>query len=138
MSRRAGAQDRRGRVDVMIRQLPGNPDQDRDQGLHLLAIRVPRDADVADPDLQAVTSHTSCFQAFMRNGDVPSHASQRFSERGAGGLNIIEKSQLTRLDGLGEMKAEERIIHGLRSELEKCDLVLNSDPRSGILEVLEP
>ena len=124
-----------GRVDV-IRQLPGNPDQDRDQGLHLLAIGVPRDADVADPDLQAIPMHAPCVQAFMRNGDVPGHV--RFSERGAARLDIIEKSQVTRLERLGEMKTEERIIHGLRSELEKCDLVLNPDPRSGILEVLGP
>jgi len=48
----------------------------------------------------------------VRNGDVPSQVSQRFCERRAGGLDIIEKSQLTRLERLGEMKAEERIIHG--------------------------
>jgi len=35
------------------------------------------------------------------------------------------------------MKAEERIVDRLRSEFEKCDLVLNSDPRSGILDVPE-
>src|SRR5215213_9310046 len=83
-----------GRVDVIIRQLPGNPDEDRDQGLHLLAIRVPRDADVADPELQTVTSHTSCIQAFVRawrrrpghNKEVPAHAprtSGRDESRGA-------------------------------------------------------
>ena len=30
-------------------------------------------------------------------------------ERGGGGLDIIQKSQLTRIERLGEMKAEERI-----------------------------
>ena len=38
---------------------------------------------------------------------------QRFPERDGGGLDIIQKPQLTRIERLGEMKTEERIADGL-------------------------
>jgi len=43
---------------MMTRQLPANSDDGSDQRLHLVAICMPRYADVAHPDLQTVTIHT--------------------------------------------------------------------------------
>ena len=45
----------------------------------------------------------------MRNRDVTSHARQRFPECDGGGLDIIQKPQLTQIERLGEMETEKRI-----------------------------
>src|SRR3954453_15026316 len=73
----------------------------------------------------------------MGNRHVPSHACQRFPERGGRGLYVIEQPQLTWIKPAGEMKAEERIAYRPRSEFEKSDLALNSDPRCRVLNRLD-
>ena len=47
------------RPETMTGQLPANSDDGSDQRFHLLTICMPRYANIADPDFQAVTIHTA-------------------------------------------------------------------------------
>ena len=58
-------------------------------------------------------------------------------QRGGRSLDVIEQPQLAWIKGAREMKAEERIANRLRSEFEKSDLALNSDPRCRVFNVLD-
>src|SRR3954454_3980322 len=134
---RAGAQANSEWPNVQTSKLSGNLDHGRHQCLHLVAISVSWHANVADPDLQTVPIKIPRLQAFVRNRHVPSHVCQRFPERGGRGLYVVEQPQLTWIKRPGEMKAEERIAYRLRSECEKSDLALNSDPRCCVLNLLD-
>jgi hypothetical protein len=55
------------RAKVSVRQLAEDPDQARDQELHLVAIGMSRHAHVVDPERQRVSAHAFCRQTLVRN-----------------------------------------------------------------------
>src|SRR3981081_928946 len=74
--------------------------------------------------------------ALIDNRAVPRRALQGLTQHFGGSRNIIEPSQLSKIDGLSEVKSEQIVVEGVRDEIQKANLTSDVEASVTIPDLL--
>jgi len=116
------------RPDGGTRQLLGQPAEQGDPELHLVAVGVTWHAGVRAADSEILAGRGLEPDAFVGDGAVPGGAGQGVAQYRGGGEHKVKQARLPRFEALSEVKPEQGIGQGFRHQVQEHDLVSGVHP----------
>src|ERR1700730_5495588 len=118
--------------------MPAQSYQHGYEELDLMSIRMSGNTDVIERDPEILAFQKFGGYALIDNRAVSRRTLQRLTQRFGGSRDIIEPSQLSKIDGLSEVKSEQLVVQGAGDEVEKADLMADLEASVTVLDLAFP
>src|SRR5687767_7969437 len=125
------------RPEARARQVTAHPYERRHPELHLMVVGMPRHANIADMDTKIAVQTALHPDALVGNRAVAFGPGQGLSQCRRRGENVVEQSDLPKVEPFGEVEAEKVVADGVRYKAQQRDLALDADAGVPILQTEE-
>jgi len=120
---------------VKTRQLPAYADQERYHKLDLMPIQVSAYSDIVDRYANIFAVDIFQSDAFIDDRAVSRPSLQSLPHRFRRSQDIVESPQLSKVRWLSEVKSEKIVPQRIGSEIQKVDLISNSETSGWIFDL---